>query len=334
MSSFVFLPCAPNIVLDDLIALAEQSSSQFGTHAADEIVTFMNRRSFFEDLLKGFEVSKSGEEIDDVATTLDSDMEGLPSAVASQSIMHRISDAVWERVWSQFKLDVGREHFIVGTTRYVDPDSALNAVRKEVSLVVAQRTKRVDTYASLSWRKMAQWLSRTPVLQDSVDSKTVEFASRLVALFSQQSVLAFPFELMHAQYASHDAAMFIGEVSHPSSPQQPEAWMGSPSQQRRLVADGGMLVSLTAAGDGSQSELSLTVKKRFRLFSVDSGLDETKLFVDVTLSANILAGDDDPIQLTWRSSKVSNNSVSVQRCDCLGASSGFHRNGCTLKACR
>lgn len=153
----------------------------------------------------------------------------------------------------------------------------------------------------------------------------VEAYTRVVVLLSQQAVLALPLEVINAQFCQDvGSELFVGEVSRDDP----------------VSATAGMRVRLQPHASGA----TLTVSKVFRVFSLVDSVDYSLFYIDMKVEVDLFSADEN-ITLVWKIIPASTpnqkntvraavvataeESIFVARhCECLGASSGYHKPNC------
>jgi hypothetical protein len=149
----------------------------------------------------------------------------------------------------------------------------------------------------------------------------VECYTRLVVLVCQQSVLAFPFEIINAQFCQElDRPLFVGEMSK--------------NDPRHAGAK--MRVNIIPT-PGRDTGALLHVHKMFRVFSLSDSNDYTLFYIEMRVEFDLFAQDDDVV-LTWKilpaASPVQRqqlyglNGSTERACQCLGAGAGYHKKNC------
>eukprot|EP00758_Cryptobia_borreli_P007175 Tbor_TRINITY_DN5255_c5_g1::TRINITY_DN5255_c5_g1_i1::g.16617::m.16617 len=177
---------------------------------------------------------------------------------------------------------------------------AMKRSEKDESIVNAE-------IEGLSENKAEELIARrTELAQYSVS------LARLVVLLSQQSVLALPYEILLAQYATSCPAVtnpllrhnegdnttnnmnniYIGEIVKEDYIIKEEGNYSSPA--------GGMSVWVEKSlGDGTNMpRVSINIEKEFRVFSLINTDDETQFHIVVHIGVSLTDGED-PLHLRW-----------------------------------
>ena len=312
----------------------------------DENRSLVSRSSFVEDLLSAFpHVSAHQATTDDDFVLLDSDMDCLSDnqKQSMDTVAVHLVGKQWDLVWRQFSVDIPREQFIVDGQQYREAATAYSAVTEFLRASLAAREKAAalrqqqsqPPVGANSWnwlRKLlifstpaAQSENPTPAeiaAKETVFHRTLEQASRLVILLSQQSVLAVPYEAICRQYtAGCEGEVFVGEISSKAAiPSIPAAMCVELSNR--------LPTKLGEAGSDPQ----LIVQKSFRIFALEDDRDVTLFYVRVTVTI-ALFDTEEPISVGWSVlNPIDGTLLSASRsCDCLGASGGFHHSTCSLR---
>ena len=313
-SSFVLLMKPQDSVADVLQFLSNENlpnaeAVMSRRISGEEVTTLLNRRSFLHDMIKSFSTA------DDSVAQNGKDEKFV------------ITSSQWARVWRQFTVDVGREVFRVDNVRYSSPDDAVTAVAKFIAAAIdaSAATKR-SPVASPSASSSVWWLMEYLVPWDmgtgspapataesSMEHSSINDMARLVILLSQQSVLAFPYETLHKQYTERcHGELFLGDIPSDSSDPLKNA----------------MIVDLQMERPGF---LTLSIKKAFRVFSLVDSEPCTLFTVKMQMELQLFSNSD-PVELRWKFDRHDQRQRQEggRNCECLGATSGFHKPNCLL----
>lgn len=257
----------------------------------------------------------------------------------------------WDLVWRQFSVDIPREQFVVDGRQYREAGAAYSAVTeflrsslaaREKEALVREETRQLQQQAqqhatTTSWNWIKKLLlfgsysssnSTAPTAAELEQKqfafhRTLEQASRLVILLSQQSVLAVPYEAICHQFTSGcEGEVFVGEISSKATPipSIPSAMCVELSNRHP-----------TKLGE-SGCDPQLIVQKSFRIFALEEDRDVTLFYVRVTVTISLFDSDE-PISVGWSVlNPIDGTLLSASRsCECLGASAGFHHSTCSLR---
>lgn len=317
-------------------SLARHSAGTDTGAAVDEVSLEVPRAAFLRDLRRGFAgKARLASDVDAVVPGLGTPQDS--TAVEGDALWSFLmaTDDAWTRIERQHAIDVPRMALTVDGVRCRDPPAAMAAIRRVCSdaavaaasgAAVAALPRSAAQPNAVGW---TPWLLSflapsqaagtatpapgAPVAPPSTTAHA-EFLARLVALLSQQSVLALPFELVLAQFTEADPPPHAAEkadadgggaaaIGRATATANPPAAASRAADSERLVVgdspgDGSMEVDVSAA-------LRVTVRKHLRVFRMDDDCGAVTLFrVHVTLSVSVLpapgAGCDDSVQVSWR----------------------------------
>ena len=306
--------------------LPNASALMRGRLVNDEMVIMVNRSSLIADLIRTFFPKEQRENF----SRCSGNNKTIPT-----SFFRDMPEACWARLQKQFNTDLPRERFVVGGTQYEDYSGVesgirefLEQLRPEVIALAEQRfvdkskghgiTEYVGGFARGTFSVLTfGLLGRAPQKTNAggeaaprISDVLLQSVTRMIVAFSQQSVLAVPFEIIREQMVgSSETEFHLGEIG---------GVLGGGEAQKMIVE---LIVHPTS------HRPILSVKKKFRVFAVCEEGDITLFHVRMAMDLDLLGAEDDPVEMRW---KMKDAPPLPHTCDCFGASSGYHKPSCPL----
>ncbi|ORC88129.1 uncharacterized protein TM35_000181860 [Trypanosoma theileri] len=303
--------CIRHVVDEKLPTLIEAITNAEGSRG----VLLISRSEFISDALRSFACQKEIE-------TYSSPGGGIiPTVVLPREREPSIPVPPifdwdeWRFVWKQFVRDIPRESFLIENTPYDDAFIALDRIEDFLNNVYddipegkrslgvfgidkLQEKGVIPTFFFTAWDKFRYLASSS----EAVKRRGVEKAIRLAVLAAQQTILAFPVELLHAQFSRfHNQG--TSEVTHA---EEEVIYIGEPQENnggKNETCDNPhaenkrMKVRIERRSNETQLPF-VRVEKMLDAFTVDdTAKHSTKLRLQIAIEINFFSNDD--VELTW-----------------------------------
>ncbi|EKG01886.1 hypothetical protein TCSYLVIO_007103 [Trypanosoma cruzi] len=239
----------------------------------------------------------------------------------SSSASSLFQDGAWPFVWAQFERDVTRETLIIDGTPCNDALIALRRIQKLLadaydelpSRITAAKThghRKADECGGLASRFLnTAWgfLGNVQVAyKKMVRNKKLAEAARIAILMAQQTVMAFPVELLHAQFSrssqgnfkEKDAAeskiVYIGERIASKENDDERSDPPHKEESRRMI------VRVERRNHGSRLPY-VRVEKFMHVFTLDESANASiKLELCIVIEVSLFTSDQVELNWEWR----------------------------------
>ncbi|KAH9600681.1 hypothetical protein LSM04_001008 [Trypanosoma melophagium] len=304
--------CIRHLLQENLPTLVEASTDAEGRRGT----LIISRSEFIADVLCSFDYQKCNETPAPPGGAI------LPTAVVPGEAVSLIpvppifDGGDWPRVWTQFVRDVPRETLLIENTLYDNAFIAFDRIQNLLDNAYDDIPKDKRGHGLLGFDKSLEnggifplfstvWYSFRDRLfsSDGIKKREVAKAIRLAIIASQQTILAFPVELLHAQFSKFRP---YDENNNNTHAEHQVIYIGEPQKsfQAKIedcdnphAATERMKVRIERRRDGIQLPF-VRVEKTLDAFTVDDAANHsTKLRFQIAIEINFFSNDG--VELTW-----------------------------------